>query len=87
ARRDLDLLKAIWMPPAKLPRATQTEIMKCKLTGNLEKAKYVTRAALRKLDQAEAERLGEEMEREKAASVIEAPIPSSVKPSPTFDPW
>ncbi|MDR6182969.1 hypothetical protein [Asaia bogorensis] len=87
ARGYLDLLKAIWMPPAKLPRATQTEIMKCKLTGNLEKAKYVTRAALRKLDQAEAERLGEEMEREKAASVIEAPIPSSVKPSPTFDPW
>jgi len=64
ARRDLDLLKAVWMPPAKLSRATQAEIMKCKLTGNLEKAKHVTRTALRKLDEAEAERLAEEVKRE-----------------------
>ncbi|WP_240149128.1 hypothetical protein [Asaia sp. As-1742] len=61
ARRDLDLLNAIWVPPAKLPRATQAEIMKCKLTGNLEKAKYVTRAALRKLDAAEAPQLTAEL--------------------------
>lgn len=87
ARRDLDLLKATWMPPAKLPRATQAEIMKCKLTGNLEKAKYVTRVALRKLDEAEAERLATGLESENAAPIAKAPAPSSVKPSPTFDPW
>jgi|GEM_PF-1359720 len=86
ARRDLDLLKAIWMPPAKLPRETQAEIMKCKLTGNLEKAKYVTRAALRKLDQAEAERLANEMKSEKAAPFTEPPAPCSVKPSSVFEP-
>ncbi|WP_406586703.1 hypothetical protein [Asaia lannensis] len=61
AKRDLDLLKAIWMPPAKLPRATQAEIMKCKLTGNLEKARFVTRVALRKLDAAEAPQLTTEL--------------------------
>ncbi|WP_233582094.1 MULTISPECIES: hypothetical protein [unclassified Asaia] len=86
ATRKLDLLKAIWMPPAKLPRETQAEIMKCKLTGNLEKAKYVTRAALRKLDQAEAERLAEEMKSEKTAPVAEVPAPCSVKPSSVFEP-
>jgi len=86
ARRDLDLLKAIWMPPAKLPRATQAEIMKCKLTGNLEKAKYVTRVALRKLDQAQAERLAGEMKSEKATPFAELPAPCSVKPSSVFEP-
>ncbi|WP_264884136.1 hypothetical protein [Swaminathania salitolerans] len=86
ARRDLDLLKAIWMPPAKLPRATQAEIMKCKLTGNLEKAKYVTRIALRRLDEAEAERLAKEMESEKAAPVVELQGSSPVRVSPAFEP-
>lgn len=86
ARRDLDLLEAIWMPPAKLPRETQAEIMKCKLTGNLEKAKYVTRVAVRKLDQAEAERLAEEMKSEKATPFAELPAPCSVKPSSVFEP-
>ena len=86
ARRDLDLLKAIWMPPAKLPRTTQAEIMKCKLTSNLEKAKYVIRAALRKLDAAEAVRLVAEMESENAAPFAETPAPYSVKPSPVFEP-
>jgi len=76
ARRDLDLLQVIWMPPAKLPRATQAEIMKCKLTGNLEKAKYVTRVALGKLDETETERLAKEMKSEKAAPNIEALAPS-----------
>jgi len=87
ARQNLELLDAIWIPPAKLPPETQAEIMKCKLTGNLEKARFVTRVALRKLDEAEAERLVEEMESENAAPIVEAPAPSSVKPSPTFDPW
>ncbi|WP_240386363.1 hypothetical protein [Asaia bogorensis] len=86
ARRDLDLLNAIWMPPAKLPRETQAEIMKCKLTGNLEKAKYVTRVALRKLDEAEAERLAEDMEREKASPVVELQGRSPVSVSPAFEP-
>ncbi len=81
ARRDLDLLKAIWMPPAKLPRETQAEIMKCKLTGNLEKAKYVTRVAFRKLDEAEAERLAEEIKSEKAFPVAEALTSPSVMKS------
>ncbi|WP_336947468.1 hypothetical protein, partial [Asaia sp. HN010] len=86
ARRDLDLLKAIWMPPAKLPRATQTEIMKCKLTGNLEKARYVTRGALRKLDEVEAERLTKEIESEKAATVAEILAPSPAKVSGRLEP-
>ncbi len=86
ARQNLDLLKAIWMPPAKLPRATQAEIMKCKLTGNLERAKYVTRVAVRKLDQAEAERLAEEMKSEKASPFAEVLAPCSVKPSSVFEP-
>lgn len=86
ARRDLDLLKTIWMPPAKLPRETQAEIMKCKLTGNLEKARFVTRVALRKLDEAEAERLATGLESEKAAPFAVAPAPCSVKPSPVFEP-
>ncbi|GBR19696.1 hypothetical protein AA105894_2374 [Asaia spathodeae NBRC 105894] len=86
ARRDLDLLKAIWMPPAKLPPETQAEIMKCKLTGNLEKAKYVTRIALRRLDEAEAERLANEMKSEKAAPVAELKGPSPVRVSPAFEP-
>ncbi|MDR6182941.1 hypothetical protein [Asaia bogorensis] len=72
AKRDLDLLDAIWKQPAKLPRATQAEIMKCKLTGNLEKAKYVTRTALRKLDEAEAERLAEEIKNAKAVPIAKA---------------
>lgn len=78
ARRDMDLLKAIWIPPAKLPPETQAEIMKCKLTGNLEKAKYVTRVALRKLDEAEAERLADEIKSEKAFPVAEALTSPSV---------
>ncbi|MFC0510696.1 hypothetical protein [Asaia spathodeae] len=86
ARRDLDLLKAIWMPPAKLPPETQAEIMKCKLTGNLEKARYVTRVALRRLDEAEAERLAREMKSEKAAPVAELKGPSPVRVSPAFEP-
>ncbi|WP_332350472.1 hypothetical protein [Asaia spathodeae] len=85
ARQNLDLLKAVWMPPAKLPRATQAEIMKCKLTGNLEKAKYVMRVALRKLDQAEAERLAEEMKSEKAAPFTEPPAPYPMKGSPALE--
>ncbi|WP_336761723.1 hypothetical protein [Asaia sp. VD9] len=84
ARRDLDLLDAIWKQPAKLPRATQAEIMRCKLTGNLEKAKYVTRTALRKLEEAEAERLAEEMKSEKTAPFTEPPAPYPVKGSPAL---
>lgn len=86
AKRDLDLLKAIWMPPAKLPRETQAEIMKCKLTGNLEKARYVTRVALRKLDEAEAERLATVLESEKAAPLVKLQGPSPVSVSPAFEP-
>ncbi|WP_332363961.1 MULTISPECIES: hypothetical protein [Asaia] len=86
ARRDLDLLKAIWMPPAKLPRETQAAIMKCKLTGNLEKARYVTRVALRRLDEAEAERLAREMKSEKAAPVVEFLAPSPAKVSGRLEP-
>ncbi|BAT20525.1 hypothetical protein [Asaia bogorensis] len=85
ARRDLDLLKAIWMPPAKLPCATQAEIMKCKLTGDLEKAKYVTRVALRKLDETETEQLAKEMKSEKAAPNIEALAPSLAKVSAALE--
>jgi len=73
ARRDLDLLKTIWMPPAKLPRATQAEIMKCKLTGNLEKARYVTRVALRKLDAAEAPQLTIELVSKEPMSIAAKP--------------
>ncbi|WP_162993527.1 hypothetical protein [Asaia bogorensis] len=72
ARKNLKLLDAIWIPPEKLPPETQAEIMKYKLAGNLEQAKYVTRVASRKLDEAEAERLAEEMESEKAAPVAKA---------------
>jgi len=86
AMRKLDLLDAIWMPPAKLPRETQAEIMKCKLTGNLEKAKYVTRVALRKLDAAEAERLAEEMESAKAVPIAKALTLPPVKAPLGFEP-
>ncbi|WP_438383575.1 hypothetical protein ABHV46_05790 [Asaia sp. BMEF1] len=65
------------MPPAKLPRETQAEIVQCTLTGNFEKAKYVTRTALRRLDEAQAARLAKKMENEKA----EAPIPFPMKAS------
>ncbi len=60
--------------------------MKSKLTGNLEKAKYVTRIALRRLDEAEAERLAKEMKSEKAAPVVEISAPSPAKVSGRLEP-